>query len=163
MSRSTKSTETLLSDIDSLFDREFENPSEAYKAYNALWKINRSLFPDNKASRSANSTIGTWDESELSERFKSDLATLESMVSRLKPRLIKMDKKVRKENGKNAKLWEEICKDPRIQRTLSEMESRKTKDAGSDKDSREDSGYHTGRSTSGSDSGSEGSDSDGSW
>ncbi|WWD00882.1 hypothetical protein V866_007820 [Kwoniella sp. B9012] len=124
MSRSTKTTETLLSGIDGLFDREFQNPSEVHKVYNALWNINRSLFPDNKASRSANSTIGTWDETDLSERFKSDLATLESTASQLKPSiqtsdrwrtrlissvlskgLIKMDKKVRKENRKDAKLW----------------------------------------------------------
>ncbi|KAK6903437.1 hypothetical protein I203_106940 [Kwoniella mangroviensis CBS 8507] len=184
MSSSAKSTKNLLSDIDSIFDREFQNPSEAYKAYNALWNINRSLFPDNKASRSANSTIGTWDESDLSERFKSDLETLESTMSQLKPNvqrsdrwrtrlistvlskgLIQMDKKVRKENGKNAKLWKEICKDPRVQRTLSECESegRKTKDAYSDYDSHEDSGYHTERRTSRSDSGSEGWYSDDSW
>ncbi|OCF71072.1 hypothetical protein I204_08308 [Kwoniella mangroviensis CBS 8886] len=182
MSSSAKSTKNLLSDIDSIFDREFQNPSEAYKAYNALWNINRSLFPDNKASRSANSTIGTWDESDLSERFKSDLETLESTMSQLKPNvqrsdrwrtrlistvlskgLIQMDKKVGKENEKNAKLWKEICKDPRIQRTLSEMESRKTKDAGYYVDAAEISGYHTERRTSRSDSGSEGSDSDDSW
>ncbi|WVQ69555.1 uncharacterized protein L199_007775 [Kwoniella botswanensis] len=171
MSRSTKSTETFLWNIGSLFDRECQNPSEAYKVYNALWKIDRSLFPGNEASRSANSTTGTWDDSNLSEGFKSYLTTLESTTSKLKPSvqtvlskgLIKMDKKVRKENRKDAKLWKEICKDPRIPRALSEIESRKTKDAGSDYDSHEDSEYHTGRSTSKSDSGSEWSDRDGSW
>ncbi|WVW78145.1 hypothetical protein I302_100096 [Kwoniella bestiolae CBS 10118] len=71
MTSSTK--QSALSTVNSLFKRDFKSEHEAHRAYDALWEVNRSLFPDSKAATSTKSSIGEWDEKQLSDEFNSDL------------------------------------------------------------------------------------------
>ncbi|WWC86628.1 uncharacterized protein L201_001505 [Kwoniella dendrophila CBS 6074] len=132
---SPSACETLMEAIDNIIAT---NPSEELYAYNALWKINRELFPGNIASITSDSHRNDWYLGEITDQsFFSvlDVRSLYNSISviimstdpadeskkefegSLSYFLVEADKRIKERNRQLSKIWnEETPNDPEVQK-----------------------------------------------